>query len=387
VGLFSKIVPILEGVAGVALMATGVGVVAGAMLLTSALASSGVIGGSVGKFLNSGWGQGLMAAVSLGSTAYAMYGADSLQTSLTAMNATTAADVTQSTAGVAAQNAAQIEAGVNQSLAATTQDLANVPVGGALSEAAGVSTAGFATDASAGANGLTAQALNSTPQVSATGAPMASAQQLQSTEQAVAPGTSSGGTLPGGPGHPMVAAGQTDAGMTSAPPAAAAPQQGEPLPDTSSSTLGEGTAPSSAVNGASGENVTGNSGGGMLDATKKWLNAPTTNGAYALQAGGSLVGGLGQGIVQKQSMQDQINAAQWAGRTYMDPKEQAMIQGAASAPITVPQGYLQRAQALKGMLGSTVGIQPGAQPGSTPAPSGGPVPVWQMNSTPRGGVI
>src|SRR5712692_5587592 len=69
-----KLGSILGAIAGVAAIATGGwGIVAGLALLAGAAASAGLIGGSIGKFLNSGLGRGLMGGVALGSMAYAAY--------------------------------------------------------------------------------------------------------------------------------------------------------------------------------------------------------------------------------------------------------------------------------------------------------------------------
>jgi hypothetical protein len=74
-----------------------------------------------------------------------------------------------------------------------------------------------------------------------------------------------------------------------------------------------------------------------------------------------MLGGIGQGISQKQSMQEQIAAMQWADRSFSDPKQAAQLTSAAAQPITVPQGYLQRAQALRSMTPSS-SPQPAAAP-------------------------
>ena len=72
-----SILPIVVGVVGIA--TGGLGLLAGGLLIAGGLAASGVIGGSVGSFMNSGWGKGLMAAATLGSAGVAMFGQTALQ--------------------------------------------------------------------------------------------------------------------------------------------------------------------------------------------------------------------------------------------------------------------------------------------------------------------
>ena len=80
-----------------------------------------------------------------------------------------------------------------------------------------------------------------------------------------------------------------------------------------------------------------------------------------------MIGGLGNGMMQQQAMHEQIMAAQQPNRSFGDPQLRSQVLGASAAPITVPQGYLQRAAALKTMLGQagqgTMGVQPAPVPG------------------------
>ena len=376
-GLFSKILPVLEGVAGVVLMATGVGVVAGAMLLTSALATSGVIGGSVGKFLNSGWGQGLMAAVSLGSTAYAMYGADALSTSATAMqdtamNSLPAAD--QSAAQAAVQSNLASAANTTADVGAGTQGTDLLKTGVDISGPVGYNTATAVTPGSAAANGVPqTNLLNPNSTISASGSVPAQSQALENTQQMVAsnPQAQSNAAFAGQ--NANAPGGVPSAASTQGANAADLQEQPTPSPTDYKSAPFD----NSAAYAAPG-NTTG---GGLMNTL---LN--TKGGAAAITAGGNMLGGLGQGIVQKQSMQDQINAMQWADRTSSDPQLKAQALAASAQPITVPQGYLQRAQALRAMINTPQGPQPGGVAGAPAAPSGGPVPVYGMNATPRGGM-
>jgi len=373
-GLFSKILPALEVVAGAALMVTGVGTLAGAMLITSGLASSGLIGGSIGKFLNSGLGQGLMAAVSLGSTAYAMFGTDALQTSLTAMKQGVAEEVDKMGAQ-AMVDASQTAA------AAGTADLAQTGV--SFSESAGVNTAGFVDTSKAvtPAGVPTQQLTNSTavmdninPQAN-----LAQTQALNTAQGAVQPtngvAAASGQSMPGqGEGGTSSYNGSAPAGNTGQPTGNFGTTGSQPTPQLSSN-MPDASSPTSGAPDAAGHadftNAEGAEDGAAPGASSGWDKfqkfADTKMGAAAIQAGGSMVGGVGQGMMQQQAMHEQIMAAQQPNRSFGDPQLRSQVLGASAAPITVPQGYLQRAAALKTMLGQagqgTMGVQPAPVPG------------------------
>lgn len=331
-GIFGKILSGLEVVGGAALEFVPGMQLAGAVLITEGLASSGLIGGSVGKFLKSGVGQTLMGAVALGSTAYSMFGSDILSDADVAEAQAAGAQYNTEQAAVAATKASG--AAVTQDLTAGTSGAAGaangagdaVPLPQAIAQTSGSPTASLA----APGQPTTDMTLN------AGGAPQAQAAATQQAQTAVQPG----------------------AAGSQVPPESTGPN---PQPVTNVPKPGGG-------------------GGGFLNNA---LNSRA--GAAAIQAGGSLVGGIGQGITQKQTMQDQINAMQWADKSSSNPQLQSQFYGASTQPITVPQGYLARAQALRTMLnqGGVAGVQPAGAPAT---PSGGPVPVLGMNATPRGGV-
>lgn len=364
-GFFKSLVSGLEVVAGAALIATGAGALAGAALITEGIASSGLIGGSIGKFLNSGVGQGLIAAVGLGGTAFAMFGQDALQTSLGAMNEEVAKDVSSLGANATAQTAGQISQDVSASMAAGTQDLVNT--GSALLNSAGVPASALPSAASAAANGTTPEALQAN--ISASGSQQAALEQTQNDVNAV----QTGGGAVRGPGSGPGMGGPTQLSQPAGQGAMGASAPAGGTPDVNTGTVPpESTGPTPGTPGTPPP-----AGGGMLSKIGGLLD--TKGGAAAVQGVGSMLGGVGQGLMQKQATQDMINAQQWADRTSSDPTLRSQLWSATSQPITVPQGYLQRAQALRTMLqqGGTAGVQPA---------SGGPVPVLGMNSTPRGGM-
>ena len=404
-GIFKDIVSAAEIVGGAALIASGAGALAGIALIASGVASSGVIGGSVGKFLNSGAGQALIGAVGLGATAYAMFGQGVLA----------AGQVTEDTQ--MADVASTATGGETSAVAASAAGDANIPTGSAFASNNGASINGLATPPSAGTTGSEAGALNAAPTTGAgalspQGSQFAPANNVSSTELATTAQPAGVGNgvgseninaeEAGGNGLPQsaatanpVAADQSAAagGSQGAP---GGPGGGPPL-GTVSGTNPDGTpllyngapapvgAPAgSASNGGAFSKLFGGGGGNGFGISP---------GAAAIQAGGSLVGGLGQGIMSKQAMQDQINAAQWAQRTYLNPTASAGVTGAAGGQTAVPNGYLARAAALRAMLNQPSNVAPVQQAGAAAppptmggAPGGGPVPIMGLNQTTRGGL-
>lgn len=371
-GIFGKILSGLEVVAGAVMMFVPGMQLAGAMLITSGLASSGLIGGSVGKFLNSGWGQGLMAAVSLGSTAYAMFGSSALQTAeaSSAMTAQAEQGATEAAVGASNEAAAQVTA----DLAAGTGGNDLIQTGASISGTAGVNTSSFVSAGSAAAGGTTPQALGQATSVIDPLNPQANLAMTQSNEAAqaavgtnanaavnptggapAAPTGSPGGSMAGGPGNPQAPVYSGAEGT--APTGAMPPQPGAPGAAPAAAAA-PGAADASAAAAPAAPGATAPAGGGWLDKAKAF--ADTKGGAAVIQGVGSALGGVGQGMMQKSALEDQVRAQQWAGRTYMDPQAQAQLAGAAATPITVPSGYLQRAQALRAMLNNSAVTGPGA---------------------------
>lgn len=84
-----------------------------------------------------------------------------------------------------------------------------------------------------------------------------------------------------------------------------------------------------------------------------------------------MIGGIGNGMAQKQMMEDQLKAAQWGNMQWQNQGQVDKMQAAAAQPITVPQGYLQRAQQTRSLMQGNQGMQPlpAASPGAPLAPS------------------
>ena len=394
-GLFSKILPALEVVGGIALIATGAGALAGGLLITQGLASSGLIGGSVGKFLKSDVGQGLMMAASLGSTAYAMFGQSALQSAGTELS-NTVADQASEAAGQAGASSAGNMVEANQAAADASGSLAKTGV--SFSNSVGVNTAAFPDASTAAYNGAPMTEMTGSTAVSDNISPqanLAQTQALNADRGAVA--QASGQSMPGmGEGAPSSYNGSAPAGNTGQPTGnfGTTPPQGAAPPDSLAAPTGPNapTMPSSGppspdLEGASYAQAHGmpygnpdaaatdTSGGGFGSNLLKFAN--TKLGQSAIQGAGSAIGGLGQGMMQEAAMNKQLNFLREPNQSFGGPAGQQVL-AASQSPITVPSGYLQRAQALKQMLGSN-----GA--GAVPS-ANSPVPVWGMGSTPRGGV-
>ena len=393
------------GVVGIA--TGGLGLLAGGLLIAGGLAASGLIGGSVGKFMQSGWGQGLMAAASLGSAGIAMYGESALTAGTTA-DASLDATVSQT----AAQNSAAIGASTNADLAASNAiqgsvaDNAAITTSSDFSGAAGTgsSAASIAqanpalSEAISGTDGQTLVTANAnTPLAQNAGASQASAAQTQATQAAAqgnptptGAGPATGKPAPFDSANAPTGAAAPAAGGNAAPMAEGAnglPGTGGANPDLSGSGM-----PDAQVNAPD------NSGGGYL---KTALQDPKVQAA-AVQGGLGLIGGLGSGMMQQSAMQKQIAAQQWGNAQWQQPNQVAGFEAAAAQPITVPSGYLQRAQQIRGMMAGGVPT-PSTDPvpvSSAMAPPGvgGPVPMSAMGApggamaaptpqNPRGGVI
>lgn len=389
---------ILIGIVGiVGAIATGgvLGLVAGGLIAAGLAAQTGLIGGSVGKFFKSGLGQGLIAAVSLGSAAYGMFAQDALTSGTAAMNETAA----QQVATGAAQQGATDMAGIT---ADTNAALANQAAGttGQFMASNGVTTLQAASTGDAGAvtQGLTAaQIQNANAQVEATAA-----------QNGIIP--------PDATQSPMAQQTLTaNASQQSATATAEAQGRVAPIgnpnqiaPDLQAPPSAGGAAPGAAPGGA-----TPPAGGGGL--ISKGMDMINKNPGLATVAGQG-VAGLAQGISQEKQLEQMFQMSNWGNFQWQDPNQVGALQKAAAAPITVPTGYLNRAAAVRALMqgnsqqtGPVIGPQPAATGAAAAPPTGAaasgvtpaspvpgpmsgvgpqtPVPIAGMNATPRGGVI
>lgn len=347
-----KALSVVGAVAGIAAaVATGgtLGVLAGAFLAVGAAANLGIIGGSIGKFMNSGAGRGLLGAVSLGSVAYAAYGQTALQAQSTSANTEIAA---ASQSSVSADSA-NIAAESNDSflkMTGTEQDAANL--------AASHPEAALSTNTDAQSlDQLNKATISQSQSPLGAGAQQAAAQQEQAPAAAedathVDPAVSKGWASRNG--VPADAAGT--------PPPETPAAAGGAGPDSPTGPLKPGEVPDSEEGDAPASGF--GKYAGMLG---KALD--TKGGAAAITGIGSAIGGIGQGIAQKQAIEDQLKAQEWGNQQWQQPGQVANLMSASARPITVPQGYLQRAQQVRSMMNSGVAPLPAASPGAPLAPS------------------
>ena len=353
-GIFSNIGSDLEAAAGVALIVTGgpLGILAGSLLVGQFAASSGLLGGGVKNFANSAAGHDLVLAAGLTVGAVAGYEALANNAGQAASASAVNANVAPTTGagpGIIAPTPTDAVATPNMTLATTAPDQLNL--GSMLTNQDASIVSPMATDAAQAAvppgNGVVASPAEATSAVATGGQSLVG----NPATQAVQP-TSGGGA----------------SGVLS--------NVGSAL-GTAASAVGTG-----------------------LSNVGKWMNA----NPMGAMMGGQALSGLAQGIMGQKSIQEQIAAQQWPNLAWNNPANTAQVQTAAAQPITVPQGYLNRAAAVRTLMNSTPGggsalpAPPSTQP-TTPAPSqstvppvgmspgGGPVPVVGMGATPRGGVI
>ena len=360
-----------EVAGGVALIASGgaLGILAGGLLIGSAAASTGALGKGLQGFANSAAGHDLVMAVGLASAAVAIEGAvaNAGQSATSAAVNANVAPVAGSGAGPGIVNPA-------------TEDLS----------AAAPTVNGTVVQAAPGTVNLP-QALNSTDQSLV--APGLSGQSISETNNAAAAATSSGQ----GSYDPL----STQAGSSGANSPTTTASNDMQAVDTSQA---QTTAANNNAAATHAINANDASGGGSPGILSKAGDALTSTPGMLMA--GQAVSGLASGVANQKMMQEQIAAQQWGNMQWEQPGQVANLQSAAAAPITVPQGYLNRAAAVRQMMNGstnqTAPLQAGG-PGTAPPPmqpvgmppaaagppsaGGGPVPVYQMGATPKGGVV
>jgi len=392
-GILSKVLGGAQIVIGAALIATGVGVPAGAFLIASGLgtlATTGMFGSGVANFMNSGWGKGLMAAVAIGGAGMAMYGTTALDANMAEAAASQASDSATAldNANIASFGGAEGAAASEDSALATSNSFLQAT--NTAGDAAGLQSADLAQISGVN-NGSLAQLNAEAPENGGLGASamQASASQTSADTQAggsvslnpkVSPGAPQDANVSGGGGAPGaqpsgltgVSTSQDTGNLTKIPGQAA----GAGGQDASNpANFAQFNAPTSGANS------------GILDKAAGLLN--TRGGSAAVTAGGSLLGGLGQGIMQKQAMEQQEAALQWGNTQWANQSQADKAIAAAAQPVTVPQGYLQRAQQVRNMMAGGVPTPSGPVP--TTAMAAPPVPgaaaAAATPQAPRGGVI
>lgn len=351
-GFLKDIGLIGEVAGGVALIASGgaLGILAGGLLLGSAAASTGVLGGTLKGFANSAAGHDLVMAIGLATAAVSI-------------------ESTVANAGESASSAA-VNQGVEQM--STDADMANLQASPTLD----ASIAQNAPGASGVASSLTTADTATVP---------GGAQAIDAAQTAA---TQAGGGNPVGSVEASVNTGgasatqnaNTQAVASNAPNSAQAQWNAE----QANNNIGSSSSNSAGPNQS------------LLDKAKGALTSTP-----GMLMAGQAVSGLAQGISQQKMMQEQIAAQQYGNMTF-NPGQAGVgaLEANAAAPINVPQGYLNRANALRSLLNTTPGPQqtvggqgaPVAPPMVAPvgmggSPGGGPVPVLGMGATPRGGAV
>jgi hypothetical protein len=356
---FSKLLTVAGAVVGIAAaVATGgaLGFLAAGLIGLGAASSLGIIGGSVGKFFNSGVGRGLVLAAG----AYAAIGSFASGMSAASANATEGQQALNATNATTATVSDSAAAALPPPLASAADGANTADLGGALQggmpatpgvDAASVQTANQAQNQIASAVNPEGNAM---PGMSNETSPpnLSAPTQAQAAQGAVAP-ESTGPT-------PLVGQGAGSAPIGVADNSLAAAQSG-----------GGGGYLNAAGNGAA-PNFAGppNAAG----AGKGFFGLGDRTSAALLTAGGSALGGLGQGIAQKQAMEEQIRASQWANNRWTTPSLSGAAANASLGQINAPAGYLQRAAATRGLMAnSTVPYAP---------PTAGPVPVGALPGVP-----
>jgi hypothetical protein len=418
-GLLQGIMVVVGLAAAIFTGGSSLALVAAALSATAFAAQQGWLGKGAKNFANSAVGHDLTLAVGLASAAVAIGGAVSAasSTSSTAVDAANAAaegPPTAAAGGAAAGTAGTAADATNA--AGTAGDAAATPTVSLTSNEVMASPGGPGASAfqfqnaegnSVMADGLTPQGIDaandqgnlislqngmggvggneplSTDSVTNLQNTVTPAAAQNSAAQGAAIKADTNAVNPGG-AAPGPSAGATAAGQDESALAAAQQNPGTPA-----------AAPPGGITGAIK---------GAADKVGDALSTPT-----GMLMAGQAISGLAQGKAQESIMQRQLAAAQWGNNQWQDKNQVAQLDAQAATPLSVPQGYLQRAAAVRNLMnGSTNQTTPlqtanGAPPTVTPpqaqplaAPgaglatgqaSSGPVPVYAMNATPRGGVI
>ncbi len=375
---------LLTAVAVVATVVSGgtLGIVAGALLAASFAANQGWLGKGAQQFAQSSTGKDLTMAVGLASAGLSIagqMGANLPGTQAAATSAAnTAAEGQTATSAVSDADAASQAATAAPGIAAPNP---NAPVYTPAATAQLTTSDGGASICNSFAQD---SGLNSVP----------NSVQLGITGDSI-PGTA----------NPY--SGEAMTSQPSVQPAAnASADQSAVNPGGASgygSTVTPGTPNPAVPNPTPAQGGPGN----MLSTAAGKVSDALSSPSGMLMAG-QAISGLAQGKAAEAVAQRQLAAQQWGNIQWTDPNQIAQLNAASAAPITVPQGYLARAAAVRGMMNGTtqqttplqtspstaatpsVAAPQLATPGAGLAPGqsgSGPVPVAQMNATPRGGVI
>lgn len=347
---------VLKVVGVVAAVASG-GILAGAVIALASFA-----GGSVGKFFHSGWGKALTYAVA----------AAGAYSSIASAAGTGAAEQAGTTSGFLDNFVSGAKSFVSalahpidtvESLfgAGGTADL------GTSGAAAGETSSNLAANASQAAATQTADTAAAVGDTGAAGAAAADTPINEIAQGATSSASTAGGTSTNFEGADVGATPGSTADVQNATNAATA--------NTDAATAqSQANVNAGLYAGNSSSNATGG-GGSLLSRAAKFASTP--GGGQML---GQIVQGIGNGMSQNSLIQKEIAAQNWANLQWRNPQLTQQVQAAAAQPITVPTGYLSRANAVADMMNGkpTTGPLMGPQPGGGPGPGGTGTPMPQM---------
>lgn len=412
---------ILTAVAIVATVVSGgtLGIVAGALLAASFAANQGWLGKGAQKFAQSGAGKDLTMAVGLASAGIGVAGAMGAALPGTSAAAVTSANAAAEGAGAASTTAAGASDVAGQAAAATAPAAGT---GADVADLAPVATpSGTLAQTTSDANGIINSAVAGNPEANLV--PGSNTVGATADAAAVQNGTAGAGGLSVNPNDPTelqqiqqslgintnsaTQTANTAATQSAVTPGSGAGSAAATQDESALQTAAGATNQPAATLAQGGPEAPQSAAGGLLSKAGQALSTP-----QGMMMGGQAISGWAQGKAQENINQRQLAAQQWGNTQWMDPNQVAQLNAAAAAPITVPAGYLNRAAAVRGLMnGGTSQTQPlqssptppaaapapalpgpgaGLAPGSTGSPTAatnGPVPVYQMNAQPRGGVI
>lgn len=398
---------LLTAVAIVATVVSGgtLGIVAGALLAASFAANQGWLGKGAQKFAQSSTGKDLTMAIGLASAGIGVAGAMGAALPGTEAAAVSSANAAAEGAG-AASDAASTSADVGAQATAATAPAAGT--GADVADSAAVATpSGTLAQTTSNANGIINSTISGNPEVNLV--------QGSNTVGATADAAAVQSGTAGAGGLAVNTTDQTEIQQV---------QQSLGINTQSSTQAANTAATQSAVTPASsaGSTSANSDESALQTAAASTNNAPapvsqggpaapqSALGSLATKAGNALstpqgmlmagqaVSGWANGKAQENIAQRTLAAQQWGNTQWQDPNQVAQLQAAASAPINVPAGYLNRAAAVRNLMNSgTTQTQPlqSVQAPVLPTPGAGlaggqpqnPVPVAGMNAQPRGGVI
>ena len=366
------------GIAAAVLLPGPLGLIAGGLLATSFAAQQGWLGGSLKNFFSSGVGQGLTAAISL-ATAGASIANDISAVAPDAGAATASAGADASVASTAA-GASPLSTGAG-SLAYGTDAGAAATPGGFLADN-GTSINGYISGLQSSLDpGETADGLPPASIAAANSAADTAAQQAGMSAAGAPPGsiTNESASNLGTNTNPATTAAQNTNAATQAVNPTSTPQATAGASAQTPSQMAQ-TGPG-GLQGAPAATPPASGGGSgisnFLTSAGKAIEAHPTLAVL----GGQTLAGLAQGASQQKQLQEMLAAQQWGNEQWTSPQQLSQLQGAAATPITVPSGYLQRAQAVKNLMtggssqtGPVTGIQP-TPSANVPNPNVAPTPT------------